>query len=317
MPAIYSRAALAPYGQSYYSLPELESTVGQAILFSFLFCLLTIVTAATVRALARNDLRAWTNRLMLVLLLSMYANTTVMFGIFMHATRRVVNSLGKAGDVILRIDTEGHDQLGYVFFAFFAINAILGDLVLIHRTWVLWRGNKAIVITSILLLLAALITWIIAIVVDGGLYISSAPSMAVSAWSTFAIAFKTSQHWNMRRAQIHIVSKRTKFEEILAVLIESGLAYTILWAVFFGYTVEGAGDEHGTHFGLGWLQIIMSVAVPIYPMWILMVVASAKEESTSAMQLRTLDPVTIAGSEEYKEVRTQESPKLGGRSSDV
>ena len=82
-----------------------------------------VVTAATIRSLWRNNrLRTWTNRLMLALLLSMFANTTVMFGIFMHATRRVVNSLGQDGNVNLRVDTEAQDRLGYVFFAFFAIN---------------------------------------------------------------------------------------------------------------------------------------------------------------------------------------------------
>ena len=145
--------------------------------------------------------------------------------------------------------------------------------------------------------------------------------MAVSAWSTFAIAFKTSQHWSMRRAQIHIVSKRTKLEEVLTVLIESGLAYTVLWAVFFAESLVSAGDESGTNFALGWLQVIMAVVVPIYPMWILMVVASAKDDAPNAIQLRTLDPVTLAGTtvdmergNEYKEVRTQESPRPGSGS---
>ena len=82
-----------------------------------------MVTAATIRSLWRNNrLRTWTNRLMLALLLSMFANTTVMFGIFMYATRRVVNSLGRDGNVNLRVDTEAQDRLGYVFFAFFAID---------------------------------------------------------------------------------------------------------------------------------------------------------------------------------------------------
>ena len=122
----------------------------------------------------------------------------------------------------------------------------------------------------------------------------------------------------MHRAQIHIVSKRTKLEEVLTVLIESGLAYTVLWAVFFAESLVSAGDEDVTNFALGWLQVIMAVVVPIYPMWILMVVASAKDDAPNAMQLRTLDPVTLAGTtvdtergNEYKEVRTQESPRLG------
>lgn len=137
--------------------------------------------------------------------------------------------------------------------------------------------------------------------------------MAVSAWSTFAIAYKTFQHWSMRRAQVHIVSRRTELEDVLTVLIETGLVYTVLWIVFFSESVSATPG----HFGLAWLEVIMSVAVPIYPMWIMMVMASAKDEPNSAMQLRTLDPVTLAGAtvdigrDEYKEVRT-ESPRLEG-----
>ena len=42
MPVTPSRYTLPSTGRGYYNLPELEATVGQAILFSFLYCKTTL-----------------------------------------------------------------------------------------------------------------------------------------------------------------------------------------------------------------------------------------------------------------------------------
>ena len=138
--------------------------------------------------------------------------------------------------------------------------------------------------------------------------ISTGPSVAVSLWSTCAIAYKTWQFNSMQRSQVVIVNRRSRVEFLLHTLIDSGLAYTVLWGVFFGEALADSAGEGDPGFALGWLEVIMSVVVPVYPMWILMLTATTKEETKPSF--RTLDPVTMAGPSndislpEYKTVRS-------------
>ncbi|VDC02705.1 unnamed protein product [Peniophora sp. CBMAI 1063] len=273
-----------------YEKALMEATVGQAVLFSLLFSLLTTVMVITVRSLIRNRLRTRTERMMFSLLSVMYTNTTIMYGFFLYTTRRVVSSAGHSGSVTA--DGESPDQSWTInslragFFILFAINTVLGDVVLLHRTWVIWSGRRVVSAISIILLLAVIVTWIYASISNGALFISIVPSAAISTWATGAIAYKSFQHWSLRRAQVAIVSRRSRLESILHILTDSGMVYTILWVVLLGLSVHPeyrtssntVYDDSSSGFPIGWLQVLMSAVVPIYPMWIMMLVAGSRKE---------------------------------------
>ena len=73
----------------------------------------------------------------------------------------------------------------------------------------------------------------------------------------------------------------------------------MLWCLFFGQSVRTtelnkyvltSGHESWS-FTLGWIEVIMCAVVPMYPMWIMMLVAGSRDREKEAV-LGTLDPVT-------------------------
>ena len=102
----------------------------------------------------------------------------------------------------------------------------------------------------------------------------------------------------MRRARVVAASRRNRLDSILHVLVDSGLTYTALWMVLFGLSLRpvysnGSNTvyDDSPGFPIGWLQVLMSAVVPIYPMWIMILVTDGRDDRKSV--LSAIDPVTI------------------------
>ena len=92
--------------------------------------LLSIVTAATLRSLLCDKYRTRMRDAKCAMVLFMYMNTTAMFGICMHATQRMVATLGASGSVTLssysNLDTStALGKLRLAFNTLFAANVHL------------------------------------------------------------------------------------------------------------------------------------------------------------------------------------------------
>lgn len=127
----------------------------------------------------------------------------------------------------------------------FSFEFVLGDGVVIWRAWILWQGNWKMMLTPLALLAGSVVaafTFFGCIVsndfpldVDepnlcNNVEIASwAMSMATNAAATSLIAYKAWQHRQSIKKTLGSTDKVTGAEQILWLLIESGLIYFILW----------------------------------------------------------------------------------------
>ncbi|KAF7330962.1 hypothetical protein MVEN_02436100 [Mycena venus] len=130
--------------------------------------------------------------------------------------------------------------------AFYMFNMIIGDGVVIWRTWAVYQRRIAAILIPSILLLASFVFAIIGITCSS--YTGSGvlpgaericPSASLIVWSfcvganttcTVLIGFKAWQHHKMMKG-LNIIWKSTRMstEKILLLLVESGFIYLLLW----------------------------------------------------------------------------------------
>ncbi|VDC04938.1 unnamed protein product [Peniophora sp. CBMAI 1063] len=247
-------------------------SVPQVIVFSVLMLTYAAVFVYTMRCLLRPHARI-ANRLSLLLVtIFLFLTTLAMYGIFLAGWQ----------PSSFRVVLSETRTLSIVWTILFAVNIVVGDAVLAWRACVIWRWKKAVKITSMFLLFAVAALWTFAIII-GTIAPSIPPSLVMSAWSTGAVAWRT---WQQRRLFLSNIfrignSRVQTFEDILAALVELGAVYTVLWIAFL-ITTYTAADPF-----LKWIEIIMIVAVGLYPT--LTVVLVARHKTPLADQLTGIE----------------------------
>ncbi|KAI0252399.1 hypothetical protein BJV78DRAFT_1352418 [Lactifluus subvellereus] len=134
-----------------------------------------------------------------------------------------------------------------------AINAILGDSIVLWRAWVLWNRRFILFILPLIFILSTLVTSVAsAAFAYEGLTTKSVLKMnksftlkwfmggltiGTNLWATCLIFIRAWQHRRFLRSQFGKESATTKAESTLAFLVESGALYLCVWLTFLILTV--------------------------------------------------------------------------------
>ncbi|ESK93885.1 hypothetical protein Moror_12992 [Moniliophthora roreri MCA 2997] len=125
----------------------------------------------------------------------------------------------------------------------FFLEVIIGDFVVVWRAWVLWSDNRKILIVPSLLLLGSVASTLafLGCFIENDWPITLPPtcsslniatyvlSMATNITATCAIGYKVWLHWRVVKKYLGTLHARGGTEKVLVLLLESGVAYSMLW----------------------------------------------------------------------------------------
>ncbi|ESK93883.1 hypothetical protein Moror_12990 [Moniliophthora roreri MCA 2997] len=125
----------------------------------------------------------------------------------------------------------------------FFLEVITGDFVVVWRAWALWSHNwKILIVPSLLLLGSAASTLaLLGCFIENDWPITLPPtcsslniatyvlSTATNITATCAIGYKVWLHWRVVKKYLGILHARSGIEKVLVLLLESGVAYSVLW----------------------------------------------------------------------------------------
>ncbi|KAI0066651.1 hypothetical protein BV25DRAFT_1820691 [Artomyces pyxidatus] len=178
------------------------------------------------------------------------------------------------------------------------LNFVLSDLVVVWRAWLLWERPSYIMAVSVMLSLGAIAAAIADIALakaDGKLSEGSSAGLAftllsfiTNIWATGLIAYKAWRHRRSVRAHLREGDRRTRVEKTLALLIESGFVYCIIWLL---YTLSGS-------MLLGVVSPVISESMAqisgIYPTVIIILVCLQKAQCEQAFTLNCPSSIYFA-----------------------
>lgn len=170
------------------------------------------------------------------------------------------------------------------------INFIVSDAIVIWRAWVLWERRVIVLLLPAIFFAGTIISAIISAVhdVDVKVSVSSNPdyrvvvlgkivvwslTIATNILATLLVAWKAWQHRRVIKKNLGKETRRTRVEKILALLIESGFLYCIIWILFIAANFEVFGDVGR--------QIMMSIMVQITGIYPTLVVVLVSLQRTS------------------------------------
>ncbi|VDC05199.1 unnamed protein product [Peniophora sp. CBMAI 1063] len=271
---------------------------------SLLFAILSVTFFMALRYLLKDGLGLRVNKWMLAAVTLMYGCAAVGYAFqlitFGQSVKVVTgNFTGRWGNDAL-IGAVAYDGQ----YVILGINVLCGDLVILWRTGVIWHNSKIIRRLNWFFLIMVILTWIAGITILSMLGISFllvplALSLSVNIWSTSVIGYKTWHRRRMIRQQVFMagVSHISAIEHALAVITETGIAYTLSWVAYVvvvAYYFFGNADisDVALQQGYQWLWMIMSILIPLYPISLILLIARHKAPLTET--LTSIDVTTIA-----------------------
>lgn len=169
------------------------------------------------------------------------------------------------------------------------INYVLSDAIVIWRAWVLWEHNIRVLAAPIVLLIgttgAALASAAFEVKLAADGYHTTAASgnltslgnlqyavwfmtLATNLVATVLISIKAWQHRQVLRATMGAGNGSTMAERMMALLVESGALYCVIWAIFILANFDFFGQ-----IGNDITRAIMVQVTGIYPTVIVVLVA--------------------------------------------
>ncbi|KAM5537540.1 hypothetical protein V8D89_008867 [Ganoderma adspersum] len=185
-------------------------------------------------------------------------------------------------------------------------NVVVGDAIVWWRVWVLWNKSCPLLVLGCLVLLATLVSGAIDSVIscsdplfaaflgyangavqgapkDGSFFQLSVPGVVVIALSLFSntvatclVGYRAWKHRRSTKTHFAGVPSVVRVQRALTLLVESGIAYSLVWAVVLssqgsGYTPFSYGIQYFT-------EGCLLALVGIYPTMIIILVALDKSE---------------------------------------
>ncbi|KZV70820.1 hypothetical protein PENSPDRAFT_685109 [Peniophora sp. CONT] len=267
----------------------------QSVVMSLLFAILSVAFFMTVRYLLQDGMRRRSNKWMLAALAVMYVTAAVSYAFELLALREYVRQTtytfsgryGTSDDTLTTITDAGQYILQ-------DINILCGDLIIIWRTSVVWHNSVIIRRLNLLFLVLIILGWIagIALLVVFGVqywFLPLALSLAVNLWSTAVIGFKTWHRRRLLRRQIFMAGRASvAIEGALAVLTETGLAYTALWVIYVAIVASffygpATYAQITLDRGFQWTVIVMGMLIPLYPTLLILLIARHKTPLTETL----------------------------------
>ncbi|KAF7330966.1 hypothetical protein MVEN_02436500 [Mycena venus] len=218
------------------------------IVESILLSAYGIFFAVAVYSIVRKGLRTRGSIIMLIVVVYLYAASVIQWALNFTTNYLAIRAFLMIPDVPIEDRGGVADDLGAKFGpaqeAFFVLNMVIGDGVVIWRTWAIYQRRLLAIALPCLLLLTSLIFAIIDITcfaskgpLPGGDLIC--PHASLTSWAlsvgtnvtcTILVGFKAWQHRRMVQ-ELNLPGKPRKMstEKILSLLVESGFIYSLLW----------------------------------------------------------------------------------------
>ncbi|KAI0319687.1 hypothetical protein OF83DRAFT_1169974 [Amylostereum chailletii] len=143
--------------------------------------------------------------------------------------------------------------------ALLVINIILSDAIVLWRAWIVWSQNRIVQAISVVLLTSTLALSSVnvqkvcvsttstplkaqlqmaAAFSDNTLgVVAFALSLTTNLWSTCLIGFKAWRHRQLVKDHLRVGNRRTRAEKALALLVESGTIYCLLWVFLVVHSI--------------------------------------------------------------------------------
>ncbi|ETW80414.1 hypothetical protein HETIRDRAFT_452014 [Heterobasidion irregulare TC 32-1] len=236
--------------------------------------------------LCRKGFRSAANVAMLVVTLTMFAMSTTLWAselaILIQRVRR---------GLVTRPDLSVPDNVTDAAIAsrveiwlpevFFSFEFVLGDSVVIWRAWALWQDNIKVLLAPLCLAVASALAAFALLGCGAKAHfgrVADAPALChnseVTSWvlsiaanviATGIIGYKAWEYRQFIRKSLGSKSRRTQIEKVLALLVDSGAVYFVLWVPqilgFFPITFH-PGPAHFTSVVFG---SVCKQIVGLYP----------------------------------------------------
>ncbi|KAJ7892408.1 hypothetical protein B0H13DRAFT_2340101 [Mycena leptocephala] len=219
-----------------------------SVVESILLSAYGIFFAVAVYSVIRKGLRTRGSVIMLVVVIYLYAASVIQWALNLTTIYIGIRALLMIPDVPIGDRAELSDDMITRFRpateGFFVLSMVIGDGVVIWRTWAIYHRRVLVIALPCLLLLMSFIFAIIDITcyayegpLPGGDLIC--PQASLTSWAlsvgtnvicTIFVGFKAWQHRRMWR-ELNLPGKTRKMstEKILSLLVESGFIYSLLW----------------------------------------------------------------------------------------
>ncbi|KAL1662595.1 hypothetical protein GGF50DRAFT_58678 [Schizophyllum commune] len=254
---------------------------------------------AAMSALARQEHRS---RLITAVVISLFISSTVevvLGNIFYLIQAPLLFISGQTDRILLALD----------------ITLLVCDAIVVWRAWILWQDNRIVKVilslcmaSSVVGVVAHLIWYAVAYLDDTAPILSllmvTIPLLLTNLVATILVGL---QVWYYRRNIKSVASpwrKKTRVEKILALLLESGFVYCLLWIVSLALEVDGSSDETRAAYYMAASNAYQSFA-GIYPTLIVIIVA-AQRSTTQSLVLSTQvsHPMEFASTDETPKDQT-------------
>ncbi|VDB91579.1 unnamed protein product [Peniophora sp. CBMAI 1063] len=263
-------------------LPQLVET------FAFgLFTFLIIVSSCTI---INKGLDTRPNRIMLATTLVMYSVAAIKwalcFAIVWGDFTRVLPQTLTLGTNNASVASARYklNELIYVSQVMIVINILLSDVVVLWRVCAIWLWDRRVIVLSSVFHLAVFIPFVFVLIEDverilsgriPGIEVETAVRvitpislsipLALNIWATGMIWYKARVH--KRLIALDPRFKTRSVLSVMVVLVESGVGYCILWAIYFASNYSSLGL-----FGVCY-QIIIAQLTGMYPVVVILLVA--------------------------------------------
>ncbi|EIM91596.1 uncharacterized protein STEHIDRAFT_165852 [Stereum hirsutum FP-91666 SS1] len=218
----------------------LDIYIGGALLAMFFFGVFTILIIFSTYTVLSSGHYTRTNILMIAAPLTMYAVSAAHLGMGLGALDPYADNLESSPSVWAR---------AWMYLPI--VNYIVSDAVVVWRCWVLYSRKCRIIMIPLLLTVSNVVVAISIAGLDVKILSlsSTVPAPGVSGpytgnivvWSlslatnmltTAMVAFKSWRHRKTLRKMLGRGSPKTRAEKVMALLVESGAMYCVIWVAF-------------------------------------------------------------------------------------
>ncbi|KZV70856.1 hypothetical protein PENSPDRAFT_752237 [Peniophora sp. CONT] len=278
-------------------LNDLRVNTFTTLLLTALYCILACVFCVAVYDLLKGGLRSRTNKLN-------FGAICVMFILTTSYTVASIVELGTgfyntltAEDFdfpVFEVDIGDSGPVALLQNLSFSVSVVLGDAIILWRALVIWSWKKSFKYISGFLLLSTTFVWTLEVVLgalrepeaDNALrpsFVAVPGSLVTSLWATGLISWK---YWQERRKlskEIIRVSRRSALENVIAILTESGVVFTILWAVYLASALVGGDGVFNTE--MTNVMVIAAVRVG----YVIIHLGTPLHDQLTSIESRTVD----------------------------
>ncbi|KAI1793628.1 hypothetical protein LXA43DRAFT_941906 [Ganoderma leucocontextum] len=272
------------------------------ILSSVFFGVLTMLIVASTYILFLQGLRRLAVRLLLACTIALYASSIVYWATLLEFS---INTSKLLVSAVNQIGTSSSSEAGFsmglseaaracLLTAAFTVNVCIGDAVVWWRARMLYPGNKKIRHVCCALLSSTFVLGIVS--TRRSVFVENKPgtipmvysrdpfgtaaialSLATNVFSTALIGYKTWEHRQFLRQHLGGVGSSTQVLKVMALLVESGMIYCLVWVEFLVYHVvaDMKPDSNGGRWRAAsfYHEACVAPIVAIYPMVIVVLVA--------------------------------------------